>query len=330
MLHILNGETTETLLAQTAIPGERFSFRDALITGPTPSIEGEEWRGVRAKHLAHAYDVELEKCKRDLERQEAVFADLADHDEVTLWFESDLFCQVNLLYVLDSCARQDLSATKLSLICIGDFPGRTNFRGLGELNPEDLASLFVNRSLVSATQLALAQRAWKAYRSPDPRALEQFLQTDISELPFLKSALHLHLARFPSVRNGLNRIETKGLQLINNGGTRFGDLFMRFSESEAGYGLGDAQFWNALQLLTKVVQPLLLSSNGVSDSAKKFSSALTSLYAFSLTEMGRAVLNGTADAVNLNGIDDWLGGVHLQGHSKIWRWDEASGKLVNM
>src|SRR5688500_12380055 len=98
MLHILNGETTEALLAQTAIPGERFSFRDALIAGPTPSIEGEEWRGVRANHLAHAYDVELEKCERDLARQEEVFASFAGHDEVTLWFESDLFCQVNLLY----------------------------------------------------------------------------------------------------------------------------------------------------------------------------------------------------------------------------------------
>ena len=329
MLHILNGEATEALLAQTDIPGERFPFRDALIAGPTPSIEGEEWRRVRANHLAHAYDVELEKCERDLAGQEAVFASLADHDEVTLWFESDLFCQVNLLYVLVSCARQDLTATKLSLICIGDFPGRTNFRGLGELNPEDLAALFVNRSSVSATQLELAQQAWNAYRSADPRALEQFLQTDTSELSFLKSALQLHLARFPSVRNGLNRIETKGLELINSGIARFDDLFERFSESETGYGLGDAQLWNELQRLTKVVQPLLLSSNGVPASEKKFSSTFTSLYAFSLTEIGRAVLSGSADAVSLNGIDDWLGGVHLHGHSNVWRWDEATEKLIN-
>ena len=212
MLHLLNGEATEALLAQTALPGERFSFRDALIAGPTPEIEGKEWRRVRANHLAHAYDVEVEKCERDLARQEEVFASFGDHDEITLWFEWDLFCQANLLYVLDSCSRQNLTTTKLSLICIGDFPGRTNFRGLGELNPEDLTSLFTERGSISATQLRLAQQAWKAYRSADPRELEQFLQTDTSELPFLKSALQLQLARFPSVGNGLNRIESRGLE----------------------------------------------------------------------------------------------------------------------
>lgn len=322
MLHILNGEATEAVLAQTPLPGERFSFRDALISGPTPEIEGKEWRRVRANHLANAYDVEFEKCERDLARQEELFASFSDHEEVTLWFEWDLFCQVNLLYVLDACSRQDLTKTKLSLICIGDFPGRTNFRGLGELNPEDLNSLFADREVVSVIQLKLAQQAWKVYRSADPQELEKFLQTDTSELPFLKSALQLQLERFPSVGNGLNRIERRGLKLIHNGLSRFVDLFPRFSESEAGYGLGDAQLWNELQPLTKVAQPLLVSSNGVP------ASTLTSAY-FSLTKIGQAVLDGSADAVSLNGIDKWLGGVHLHGHSNIWRWDEAQQRLIN-
>ncbi|HEU4477942.1 MAG TPA: hypothetical protein VFR80_05445 [Pyrinomonadaceae bacterium] len=330
MLHVLNGETTETLLAETAIPGERFSFRDALIAGPTPPLEGEEWRRVRAGYLSQAYDVDLEKCERDLARQEEVFKSFAGHDEVTLWFESDLFCQANLLYVLDTCARQNLTSTKLLLICIGDFPGRKDFRGLGELDPDELATLYPDRSPVSATQLDLAQQAWKAYRSADPRALEQFLQHDTSQLPFLKSALQLQLARYPSVRNGLNRIESKGLELINNGASLFADLFPRFSESEAGYGFGDAQLWNALQRLIKVRQPLLLSSNGVSSPERKFLPDAISRYTFSLTDTGKAVLNGSADAVSLNGIDEWLGGVHLQGHSNVWRWDEANNQLVKV
>lgn len=330
MLHVLNGETTEALLAQTAVPGERFSFRDALIAGPTPPLEGEEWARVRASYLSQAYDVELEKCERDLARQEEVFESFAGHDEVTFWFESDLFCQANLLYLLDTCARQNFNSTKLSLICIGDFPGRKNFRGLGELDPEDLATLFPDRSPVSATQLELAQRAWKAYRSADPRAIEQFLESDTSQLPFLKSALQLQLARFPSVRNGLNRIESKGLELINNGASRFPDLFPRFSESEAGYGFGDAQLWNALQRLIKVGQPLLLSSNSVPSPEQQFSWDAIARYAFSLTDTGKAVLNGSADAVSLNGIDEWLGGVHLQGHSNIWRWDEANNQVVKV
>ena len=120
------------------------------------------------------------------------------------------------------------------------------------------------------------------------------------------------------------------MELINNGASRFADLFPRFSESESGYGFGDAQLWNALQRLIKVGQPLLLSSNGVTMPVQRFSWDAIARYAFSLTDTGKAVLNGSADAVSLNGIDEWLGGVHLQGHSNIWRWDEANNQLVKV
>jgi hypothetical protein len=42
-----------------------------------------------------------------------------------------------------------------------------------------------------------------------------------------------------------------------------------------------------------------------------------------VTEAGRAVLDGRADRVALNGLDRWLGGVHLQGRAARWRWHEA-------
>lgn len=75
MLHILNGETTEQLLAQTGIAGAGFSFCDALIDGPAPAaVAGAEWRRLRATHLSAAYDVETEKCERDLAHQEDIFA----------------------------------------------------------------------------------------------------------------------------------------------------------------------------------------------------------------------------------------------------------------
>jgi hypothetical protein len=317
MLHILNGEATEATLSQTTIGGDRFSFRDALIAGPAPAVNGPDWRCIRARHLAEAYGVEVEKCENDFARQQQIFESFNDHEEVTLWFESDLFCQANLLYVLDWCAHRH-PETKLSLICIGGFPGRPNFRGLGELTAPELASLFDKRIAVTDAQLELAARAWQAYRSEDPTALEQLLQTDTNALPFLAGALRLQLTRFPSVRNGLNKIESTGLELIAQGFTRFVDLFPRFVAAEPDYGLGDAQFWNALLPLTRGASPLLMNKG----EDAMFESA------FAITDAGRSVLSGAADRVNLNGIDEWLGGVHLQGQENIWRWDEHNGKLV--
>ena len=31
----------------------------------------------------------------------------------------------------------------------------------------------------------------------------------------------------------------------------------------------------------------------------------------------------------LNGIDQWLGGVHLKGDKAVWRWDRTSGRIVS-
>ncbi len=254
-------------------------------------------------------------------RQEEVLASSAEHEEVVLWFESDLFCQVNMLYVLDWFARREIGNTKLTLICIGEFPGRPNFRGLGELNPEELASLFEKRNRVSDAALELARNAWEAYRSDDPRAIEQLLDQDTAALPFLKDAFRLHLERFPSTRNGLGRIERRGMELITIGLSRFVDLFPEFIKTEAGYGLGDAQFWNALRSITTVPHPLL-QSNDRDAVAGPLSSDNVQTTSFQITETGLAVLNGTADFVEMNGIDLWLGGVHLNGTGKVWRWDE--------
>jgi hypothetical protein len=46
------------------------------------------------------------------------------------------------------------------------------------------------------------------------------------------------------------------------------------------------------------------------------------------TVEGEAVLAGEADAVELNGIDRWFGGVHLHGADAAWRWDRAERRLV--
>jgi hypothetical protein len=46
------------------------------------------------------------------------------------------------------------------------------------------------------------------------------------------------------------------------------------------------------------------------------------------TPAGRRVLRGEADHVALNGIDRWVGGVHLRGHAARWRWDEGTESVA--
>ena len=326
MLHIHNGDSSANTAKQSSLPGEHYAWRESLITGPTPAgVTGNEWRRVRAQHLSEAYGADLQECERGLLAQEKKLSSFEEHEEVVLWFEHDLFCQTNLLYLLNWFAQEDTGSTKLSLICIGEFPGKENFRGLGELNAEQMASLFPGRQQVTSTQLKLAELAWQAYCSPDPAEIEKVAQT-ADLLPFLEQALRAHLRRFPSTKNGLGSIENKGLELIHGGSKTFMDLFPRFGDAEPVYGLGDAQFWLALQRLSRGRQPLLKVENGNSG-GRELTPDIVHNARFELTEPGKAVLRGDTDLVDLNGIDLWLGGVHLSPNN-LWRWDEPSGRVM--
>jgi hypothetical protein len=252
--------------------------------GPTPAgLSPDEWREVRARFLSEEYEQELEDCKNDLLRQEATLQSFVEHDETILWFEHDLFCQINLIYLLEWFSKQSLEKTRLSLICIGEFPGVRDFRGLGQLTGEQLALLFDGRYQVTEQLLSVANRAWTAYGSANPEAIELLLEEDTSAMPFLATALRAHLARFPSVTNGLGRIESKALELISEGGTDFKTLFVKFAAAEPVYGLGDAQLWCELKRLAKGKEPLIKVS-GIAD-GKRFHDA-----SFELTEKGKSVL----------------------------------------
>jgi hypothetical protein len=321
MLHIHNGDSTAGTARKADLPGEHLAWREALVCGPTPSgVSDDDFWQLRASHLSDAYGLKIQDCAKELREQQEALAQFFDHDEVVLWFEHDLFCQVHLIYLLNWFAQRELGKTTLSLICIDNFPGINDFRGLGQLNEEQLASLFPQRREIGSAQLNLGSKAWQAYSSSDPSEIESLLAEDTTALPFLKSALLKHLARFPSVRNGLGRDASLCLELVADGQAEFKALFPAFGKREPLYGFGDAQVFLELKRLLKGLHPLLTTNHdenlGPMDSDKFLRAS------FQITDQGKAVLNGDEDFVRLNGIDLWLGGAHLQGNEATWRWDE--------
>lgn len=327
MMHIHNGDSAAGTAKKTDIPGEHLAWREALVCGSAPGgLGADEFRAVRAGHLAGAYGVNLEKCERELREQEERLSRFSDHEEVVLWFEHDLFCQVHLIYLLNWFAQRELGNTRLSLICVGELPGLAGIRGLGGLSEEQLVSLFPERLEITRSQLDLGAAAWRAYSSPDARGLLALLDADLSALPFLKVALVKHLQRFPSTINGLSRIGNVGLELVARGHRNFKSLFPAFARREPEYGFGDAQFYLELKQLADTSTPLLGLSN--SDDRGALEPAMMLLSSFEITEHGRAVLGGDEDFVRSVGIDQWLGGIHLHGRESAWRWDEQSQMLL--
>jgi len=326
MLHIHNGDCSAAIARNSNLPGEHLAWREALICGPAPSgLNEDQWRRRRAKHLADAYDRDGEECEKDLRQQDEALSKFSAHEEVVLWFEHDLFCQIHLVYLLNWFSQRDRAKTKLSLICIGAFPGIEDFRGLGQLTGEQMASLFGDRHDVTPAELELGAKAWAAYSSADPRDIVTLLTEDTSALPYLDAALQKHLARFPSLRNGLGQIENRALEFIAGGAATFGSLFSEFGKAEPIYGLGDAQLMLLLRQLATGPQPLLIISND--DGPNTSSGSGLSGISFKLTKHGESVVRGDDDHVALNGIDTWLGGVHLTGNYAAWCWNEQAARL---
>ena len=98
MLHIHNGDSTAGTMRESGFPGEHFAFREALASGPAPQgLPVDEWVAKRAAHLAELAGVDAPEIRKEWAGIETMLAGSASHDEVVLWLEHDLHCQINLI-----------------------------------------------------------------------------------------------------------------------------------------------------------------------------------------------------------------------------------------
>ncbi len=312
MLHITNGDSAGDLLAACGVGGEVLCWRDVLHEGPVPAaLPLPELGTVRARYIARARLGPRDEVARGFAERDATLARAGAHDEVVLWFEHDLYDQLQLIQLLDWFAARG-GGTRLSLVCGAEYLGRSA--------PERLVERFGQRSPVSADQLALGAAAWTAFRSPDPTAIAALLADDTLELPYLADALTRHLQQFPSTANGLSRSEHQALQVIARGAATVGDAYVAsHHELEDPIWLGDSTFLAYLEDLATGSHPLVTLAPGEPHPMSR---------AVDLTDAGRSVLEGRDDRVRLNGIDRWLGGVHLRGREAAWRWDADAGEVA--
>ena len=315
-LHVANGTSTTMTLAVAGVPGTYTIWADPLHDGPVPAgLSDAGLLDVRARHLgpADAPEHDMRLWRAPLERHDA-------YDELVLWFEHDLFDQLNLIQLLTWIREHLPPDTRVSLICIDSFPGRPDFKGLGELGPGELAPLLDRRQPVTGKQYELAQQAWHAFREPSPEALNDLRRQDTSALPFLAPALTRFLQEYPWTRDGLSQSERRLLTLADGEGVALSNAFPRMHDGERAYYVTDTALVAMVSDLSRAAQPLLtVDPSGADDHMQT---------TVRLTGAGRAVLAGRLDRVAACGLDRWLGGVHLQSEGLVWRWDDTQRRVI--
>jgi len=307
MLHIHNGDVTLSLVKRSGVAGDHVAFRETLVAGPArDGVSAHDWIETRARFLSEAYEEKVLRTRNALIEQEAMLAAAAQHDEVVLWFEHDLFCLVNLLYILHRVGRANVSV----IWCP---------EAIGTMNEAQVPWLFESRAALTPTMSALARDAWNAYASADPTALNRFLADDRPDFPFLRDGMLLHASRFPSIRNGLGSIELRILDLIANGANDFASLFARFDDAPPRFGLGDAEVLRIIRGVAWCAVPLVTIAQASDGPPPK---AL-----FTLTPAGENVMMGKVDNTAVNDPDLWLGGAHVT-KEELWRWDDDRRRIV--
>ncbi|RPH56762.1 MAG: hypothetical protein EHM89_14945 [Acidobacteria bacterium] len=321
-LHVANGTCTTRLIESAGIPGSLSIWADPLYEGPVPGgLTDAELLDVRARYLGGPTEQADVDPINDLRNWRTVIERHESYEELILWFEHDLFDQLNLVQLLTWIRQHLPPSTVVSLVCIGSFPGHPRFKGLGELSADELASLLETRQRVSDAQHSLAERAWQAFRAPTPETLDTLRHGDTAALPFLAAAVSRFLQEYPWTNDGLSRTERRLLELANAGHVDLAAVFQRMHDGEDVYYVTDGSLAELAESLSRTSPPLLtLTPGGIADRGLLQGSV-------ALTHVGRAVLTGQDDRIALCGIDRWLGGVHLHTDGDVWRWDEQRQRI---
>ncbi|HEY5425674.1 MAG TPA: DUF1835 domain-containing protein [Candidatus Tumulicola sp.] len=303
-LHVTNGDSVMYVFKKAGILGTHLAWRDALYEGPVPAgLTLEEMSVVRAQYAARRGFGNPIKVNHDFETRDAEVRKAGEFREVVLWFEHDLYDQLQILQALTSLEELALEPGRVALVQSDHY--------LGMMTAEELSPLLPRRRTATAATFTSARRAWQRFTSPSPADVFAAAQEDAIGLPFLRAALQRLCQEYPRKGDGLSRSQRHALEAVAQGPASNDDLFVRAQGREEAGFLSDAGFVKILEDLRDERAPLVAGEPG----------------ALGLTELGRKVLAGDADWLDSYPLDRWIGGVHLT-PSQIVRWDEDAARLV--
>ncbi|GGG45632.1 hypothetical protein GCM10011414_14010 [Croceivirga lutea] len=260
LLHISNGDSFTSRLKKLPLHGDIITWREMLCEGKTLSTVGSEsfWK-TRFEFLNKNYKVSkswfIEKTLKE-------YRSLCNHkqqDQIVLWFEYDLFCQINMLAVI-SWLKTHRRHAEIYLVCSGNEDNSDKLYALNELSDDQVMGLYKNKKLLTQDDIEYADYVWQLYCSDNPIRLENLTDFSTYQFDYLSDAIQAHLKRFPTITNGLNAVENRALEIADTEKLDSKKAFLgRLLTNQGYYGFGDSQYERMLAHL----RPLFNSFNPV-------------------------------------------------------------------
>lgn len=235
IVNILNGDALKDQFPVDQIEGEVIVMKECLVDGPTSGKTLEELFKNRAKFIQEAYGDAEAKYENQVIPEISKITDI-EEGEVNLWFEDDLFCQVNLWFVCSLL----YSKTNITVNLVR--PNGSLQYGFGGMSSEDLIEAFNQRTRLTQVNVNQFVWLWFTYQK---NHVERLLKLSVQvgeEFPFIKAAIVAQIEREP-MDGKLGRPQQTILDIIEEKSTsNFENVFQEFCKREPIYGFGDLQF----------------------------------------------------------------------------------------
>ncbi len=266
-LHITNGDFLTKRLKSLDLKGDIITWREMLCEGKTLTSVGSEsfWK-TRFEFLNKTYKISK---SRFIEQTLKEYRSLCSHkqqDQIILWFDYDLFCQINMLAVISwlKTHRRHAEISLVSTVSLkeGEIP-----KSLSEMEDHELLSIYGLRKSLTQDDIEYADYIWQLYCSNNPIRLENVGDYQNYQFDNLANAIAAHLKRFPSIRNGLNDVENLVLKVaLEQHPDSKKELLSLILKNQGIYGFGDTQYERVLTKIKPLFSsfsPVTLSPDGL-------------------------------------------------------------------
>lgn len=309
-VHIVGGDSAAgSLRAALHLSHDQVLVNEDLLScGPAPATADlDVWRSTRESYLKKIY-VEWPDFSFDEYAANGLLMNadrLGREQAIVAWAGQGLPDQLLLAWIVFLFDRLNLDLSKLAIVHFEKLLPTQNVLSLGELSAEDIRKYRPAPHPLNSEEAEELRRLWKVYTSDDPATLSRYVAGS-SPMPTAHRAVSELLYRYPDVRSGLGRWEERLLRHTLDKGPAAARVIGHTMASMSLDWLGDMHLFHRLTGMAAGKSPLV-----------SLTGSRTAMRGCEVkpTSFGQDVLAGNANTVHENGIDDWIGGVHLGAES---------------
>lgn len=313
-LHVVSGEAAAASVRIALRLGhDQVLFGgDPISVGPAPAVNDlAEWQLVRERFnnfvygemQYHSFEGQADnRLLRNLGR-------LSDGMPVIVWVAVGVPEQLFLAWIVFLFDHLKLDLSMLGVIQFENLRARQRVLGIGELSAENISDFRPEPRQLDSAELMELRRAWRVYTSSDPKDLASYI-TEASTMPVLYQAVSQLVYRYPDLQTGIGICDERLLHYTAKKGPNAARVIgYSMSGDDIDY-FGDTYLFSRLTALANTNLPSPLIS--LTGNTKVLRECEVKLSTF-----GQKVLSGEANHVQVNGINDWVGGVHLSSKGSV-------------